>query len=340
MRQEIRETSVSRARRAVESLVMFESLFRFLFKYPPLFFEQGDFVLGISRPTLIAVAVAAVVGGYALVTYRGMSRTRGRDRVVLVGLRLAILAVVVFCLLRPALVLKAAVPQQNFLGVLVDDSRSLQIADRDGRPRSAFINDALGADRPLLNALSKKFVLRFFRFSSTADRLPSPADLKFEGSTTRLGSALDRARDELAGLPLAGLVMVTDGADTSDTALDESISSLKARSIPVFTVGVGQERFARDIQVTRVETPRAVLKGTSLVVNVVLTQTGYANAKVPLTVEDEGHIVGTQEVTLPSDGESATVRVHFTAADAGPRVFRFSVPTQPDEQVAQNNARS
>jgi uncharacterized membrane protein len=314
-------------------------MFRFLFKYPPLFFEQGDFVLGISRPALIAVAVVAIVGGYALLTYRGMRRTRGRDRVVLVGLRLAILAVVVFCLLRPALILKAAVPQQNFLGVLVDDSRSLQIADRDGRPRSAFVNDALGADRPLLNALSKKFVLRFFRFSSTADRLQSTGDLKYEGSTTRLGGALDRARDELAGLPLAGLVMVTDGADTTDTTLDESIASLKARQIPVFTVGVGQEKFAHDIQITRVETPRSALKGTSLVVNVVLTQTGYAGTTVPLSVEDEGRIVGTQEVTLPADGESATVRVRFTTADAGPRSFRFKIPAQASEQVAQNNSR-
>ena len=70
--------------------------------------------------------------------------------------------------------------------------------------------------------------------------------------------------------------MVTDGADTSDATLDEPLASLKARSIPVFTVGVGQERFAHDIQITRVETPRAVLKGTSLVVDVVVSQTGYA----------------------------------------------------------------
>ena len=66
---------------------------------------------------------------------------------------------------------------------------------------------------------------------------------------------------------IAGLVMVTDGADTSDASLDESLASLKARSIPVFTVGVGQERFTRDVQITRVETPRVVLKGTSLVVD-------------------------------------------------------------------------
>ena len=65
--------------------------------------------------------------------------------------------------------------------------------------------------------------------------------------------------------------MVTDGADTSDTSIDDPLASLKARSIPVFTVGVGQERFARDIQLTRVETPRTALKGTALVVNVVVS---------------------------------------------------------------------
>ena len=102
--------------------------------------------------------------------------------------------------------------------------------------------------------------------------------------------------------------MVTDGADTSDAAIDETLASLKARSIPVFTVGVGQEHFAHDIQVTRVETPRSVLKGTSLVVDVVLSQTGYGGQTVPLNVEDDGRIVSTQEVTLPPDGESATVQ--------------------------------
>src|SRR5262245_34771750 len=318
---------------------MFEAIFRFLFKYPPLFFEQGDFVFGVSRPMLGILLAAAAIGAVALLSYRSVAKSRARDRVVLIALRLAALAVVLFCLLRPELILKAAVPQQNFLGVLIDDSRSFQISDRDGRPRSAFIADQLATDRPLLGALSRKFVLRLFRFSSSADRLQGTADLSYEGSTTRLGGALDRARDELSGLPLAGLVMVTDGADTSDSALDESIASLKARSIPVFTVGIGQEKFARDVQITRVETPGSALKGTSLVVNVVLTQSGYAGVKVPLNVEDEGRIVGTQEVTLPADGESATVRVRFTASDAGPRLFRFRVPAQANEQVAQNNSR-
>ena len=320
---------------------MLENLFRFLFKYPPLLFQQGDFSWGLSRPVLLAVMVAAAIAILALLTYRGVSPTDKRiDRAVLVALRLAVVGVLLICLFRPTLILKAAVPQQNFLGVLIDDSRSMSIADRDGQARSAFVQEQLnGPASPLLAALSQKFVVRFFRFSSSSERVTAAGELKFGGTSTRLAPALDRARDELAGLPLAGLVMLSDGADTSDAAIDETLASLKARSIPVFTVGVGQERFARDVQVTRVETPRAVLKGTALVVDVVLSQTGYGGKSVPLTIEDDGRIVSTQEVTLPPDGESATVKVRFTANEAGARLFRFKVPTQTDEQVTQNNGR-
>jgi uncharacterized membrane protein len=318
-----------------------DRVFRFLFKYPLLVFEQGDFTWGLSRPLFIALIVAAGLAVAALLTYRRLSaNATPRDRAVLIALRLAAVAVLLFCLVRPTLILKAAVPQQNFLGVLLDDSRSMAIADREGEPRSAFVQQQLGAKNgALLDALSQRFVLRLFRFSSTTDRVASAASLKFEGTATRLGPALEHARDELAGLPLAGLVVVSDGADTSDAAIDDPLASMKARSIPVFTLGVGQERFAKDIQVSRVETPRSVLKGTSLVVQVVLSQTGYSGQTVPLNVEDDGRLVSSQEVELPGNGESATVPVRFTASEAGPRLFRFRVPVQQGEQVTQNNAR-
>lgn len=317
------------------------ALFQFFFKYPWFIFEQGEFAVTASRTMVLAIAIAALAAIAVLVTYR---RVHGgmptRDRVVLTALRVGLVGLLAFCLLRPSLVLKGAVPQQNFLGILLDDSRSMTIADNDGQTRTQFIQEQFGQpNSPLLEALSKKFVLRFFRFSNAVDRLTAPGDLQYGGSATRVGPALERARDELAGLPLAGLVLVTDGADTSDAALDESLASLKARSVPVFPVGVGRDHFERDIQVTRVETPRSTLKGTTLAVDVVISHTGYAGTKVPLTVEDEGRIAATQEVTLPATGDSTTVRVTFTASDAGSRLFRFSVKPQADEQVTQNNAR-
>ena len=76
------------------------------------------FVLGQSIGGANALA--------ALATYRSVSA--GRDRTLLLGLRAALVVVLALCLLRPSLILKAAVPQQNFLGILIDDSRSMTIA--------------------------------------------------------------------------------------------------------------------------------------------------------------------------------------------------------------------
>jgi len=318
-----------------------DAVFRFFFKYPLLVFEQGDFVLGLSRSTTFVLLVAAALAAAALITYRSIAADGPvRDKVVLVLVRLSFVAVLLFCLARPTLVLKAAVPQQNFLGVLVDDSRSMMIADDEGQPRSQFVQRQFtGPNAALLQDLSKRFVLRFFKFSSSAGRVASLSEAHYEGTATRLGDALERARDELSGLPLAGLVMITDGADTSDVSLDDPLASLKARSIPVFPVGLGQERFTRDIQISRVETPRVALKGSALVVDVVVSQTGYSGKTVALNVEDGGRIVTSQPITLPPDGQSLSAKVRFTANDAGARLFRFRIAPQEGEEVTQNNAR-
>jgi hypothetical protein len=163
--------------------------------------------------------------------------------------------------------------------------------------------------------------------------------LTFGGSQTRLGAALSGVRQELAGLPVAGLVMVSDGADTADAALSDALLGLKAEGLPVFTVGVGQETLSKDIQVGRIVTPKTTLKGTTLMVDVVLSQSGFDGQQVTLDVEDEGTLVSTQQVTLPDAGTPASIPVRFTVSEAGPRVLRFRVSPQPGELVTENNAR-
>jgi uncharacterized membrane protein len=318
-----------------------DALFRFFFEYRPVIFQQGEFRLAPSTGSYVAAVVAAAAVLLAIVTYRGIAGGgRARDRIVLTGLRIATLGVMLFCLFRPVLVVKAAVAQQNFLAVLIDDSRSMQIADWGTEQRGAFVKQTFGTkDAALVKALSERFVLRTFRFSSSAARLASTDDLTFTGAQTRLGAALDGARQELAGLPLAGMVLVSDGADTTDASLTEALLGLKAAAVPVFTVGVGRDRLARDVQIDRVSTPRTALQGTSLVIDAAVTQTGYAGETVTLDVENEGRIVGSQELKLPMDGEPATVRVRFTASDAGPRVFKFRIAPRQGELVTENNAR-
>ncbi len=320
---------------------MLDAIFRLLFNYRPVVFQQGEFRFVPTTGAYVAAAVVVAAIAITFLTYR-RTRSEGpsRHRAALAAIRLATLLLVLFCLFRPVLVVKAAVPQQNFLGVLVDDSRSMQIADVNGQARSAFAKQHFAApDADVLKTLSSRFVIRSFRFSSTAQRLASPNELSFGGAQTRIGAALDGARQELAGLPLAGLVVVTDGADTTDAELTDALLAMKAADVPVFTVGLGRESLTKDVQIDRVSTPSSALKGTSLMVDALVTQTGYAGETVTLDVEDEGRIVGSQEVKLPIDGEPAAVRVRFTASDPGPRVFRFRIAPRPGELVTQNNQR-
>jgi uncharacterized membrane protein len=318
---------------------VFDRLVELVFKYRPVVFEQGE--LGFSPPWPAAIAVIAVLAamGTAVWVYGRSARTPGWSRAALLGLRLSALAIFLFALLRPVLVVRTVEAQRNVLAVLVDASRSMEIADQDAKPRSAFVRDALGPSGALRTALARRFSVRDFEFASTAHRVNGPAATTFSGTRSYIGRALQRTAEELAGLPVSGIVLVTDGADTSRAPMADAIRALKSAGLPVFAVGLGREALDKDVQIGRVDPPASVLKGATLVAEVVVSQSGYAGRSVPLIVEDEGQVVASQDVTLPPDGEPSTVRVRFTLAEPGPRVLSFRVGAQDGEQVTQNNAR-
>lgn len=319
-----------------------DAVFEFLFKYRPVVFERGQLVFGLSWPArvvvlLLGLAAIAAVATYARVRLRGT----GRDRLVLGGMRATIAALLVLALLRPALLVATAVPQRNVVGVLIDDSRSMQVADMDGRSRADVVRSLLGGpEGPLYRALAEKFVVRFFRIGGGGSRANGVASLTFDGSRTRIAPALDGVRQELAGVPLSGLVLVSDGADNAPGALSETLLSLNARKLPVFTVGVGRERFARDIEISRVEAPRSVLEGALLMVNVEISQRGFGGSTVQLVVEDSGRIVSTEKVALPRGGEATTVRARVPTSAPGARLITFRIAPLPGEMVVENNVQT
>ena len=128
---------------------MFETLFQALFTYRPVVFQQGEFRFDVTG----AVAGRGGAGGCRHGRRRssptGASARKGRlrDRIVLTALRMAALALVLFCLFRPTLVVRAAVPQQNVVAVLLDDSRSMQIPDWGGKARGEFVRQQFGVAR-------------------------------------------------------------------------------------------------------------------------------------------------------------------------------------------------
>jgi uncharacterized membrane protein len=317
---------------------MLETIVETLFKYRPAVFAQGT--IAFDPP----VAVSVMVGGglvAAIVTigaYLRRSELIGRERAALAALRIAAIAVLVFALHRPVLRLSTVVPQQNFLGVLVDDSRSMTIGDAGAGTRADALTQLLDADEgALIPALQERFKLRTFRFSDRTRRLGSVEELGHDGARTELGGALSQAARELAGVPLAGLVVLTDGADNGEGVLDDAVRELVASGVPVYAVGIGDETFARDLEVARVDAPRQALVGASVAVDVSLHHVGYRGRTVTVAVEDERQILAQRDVTLSETGDVTAATLRFTPDEPGVRSLDVSVAVQPGEVVAENN---
>src|SRR5688500_7482441 len=292
------------------------------------------------------VPIALVAALVAAWFYRASgSALTPRDQMVLGGLRIAAISIVALCLARPVLAVSRAIEQRNVVGIVIDDSRSMRITDHSSLARGSYAHEVFGGpDSALFKALSEEFQLRFFRTSGAGGRSETLGDTPLNGWRTHLATALLRAEEELAGAPVAGMVVISDGADNSaaspgSTPMLEQMLALRARQIPVYTIGVGSERFDRDIEVSRVEVPTSVLREASILVEVVLSQRGYAGKKVPVVVEDSGRIIGSREVALPKDGEAAVIRIRVPASESGARLLKVRVPVQSDEMVKENNDR-
>lgn len=314
-------------------------LFEFLFKYRPVVFQEGDLSFLSPWPVTFVAATAVVLGVPAVLTYALARGRSGRaDRWILAALRTALFLLLFLVVLQPALILTSVVPQRNFLAVLVDDSRSMTIDDRDGTSRAAKAAVLLDPEGDLVTGLNEDFAVRFFRFSSGSGRTDGVEGLAFDGSRTEIGAALAYARDELQGVPLSGIVVVSDGGDNSDETIGDALLPLRAASVPVFTVGLGDEVVVADVQASRVDVPETALTGTSMVVNVMVDAHGYAGRTVPIVVEDLGRIVTTEEVTLPRDGQPLVAPVAISLETPGARELAFRIPGQPGERVLANNA--
>lgn len=321
------------------------ALFELLFKYPPSLFSAGSVALAPAWRFVVAAAAILAIGVPVLVHYGLLGRRPGerlRGRRLLVVLRIATLSLVVVFLLRPSLTVSTLVPLQSFVGVLVDDSASMSVRDRSGVSRSQAVLEILGSEESpaLLSLLSERFKVRLFSFSDKLSRIESVAELRFSGESSHLSQALEEGIDELANLPLAGLVVLTDGADNSRLSIASTLLDLKSRAVPIYTIGFGDEHFARDIQVSRVEAPREALKGSVLVVEVTIEQSGFDGSSVILEVEDDGRIVSTQEVKFANGGEAAVARINFEATEVGLREFNFRVAPQRGETLLGNNHKT
>ena len=319
-------------------------MFEFFLKYPRSVYSQGQFALLGAWPkwvlALLIVAAAAALA-WLIRSHRAQAAdtVRGWRTWIIWGLQTLLAAILLVLLWQPAITVAELKPQQNIIAVLVDDSRSMAISE-NGATRETQALQAL--QNGVLDSLSRSFQTRLYRVDATAARIESLKGLQPNAPTTRLGDSLKQLSDETSDLPVGAVVLLSDGGDNTGGIDPDTISALRARHIPVHTVGFGHERAAHDVELDEVEVAPRALAESRIAARITLHQRGYAGSALTLTVRDvstaQAKTLASHVIKLGKEGDRQTETLMFNIGGAGARTLQVAaVPLPGEENLANNN---
>ncbi|MBC7188476.1 MAG: hypothetical protein H5U38_15745, partial [Calditrichaeota bacterium] len=243
------------------------------------------------------------------------------------------LAGVILLVFQPVLELLLAKREKPLLPVLVDRSASMGLVDDSGaRPQQ--VASVLGSKQ--LRSLAERARTRFYLFSSGLDGefQPGQDSLRFEGLGTNLEAALTQLREQLRGQPVAGVVIITDGA----VNVGERLARLGEKSAwPLFPVAVGSSNPPRDLIVHSALANEVTYVGSEVAVEVRLLNRGFDQANVIVELQAEGQVLDRCTVPLAGNQPETQVTLRFRPEAPGSRRYVVTLSHLPGEQTYENN---
>ena len=274
---------------------------------------------------LVAAAAGAAYRAYARLIIPLSVRRRG----VLMGLRFGAFLLLLLLLAQPVR-LEPAEATDTVVPVLLDQSRSMAVADVDGEPRMdaavALIRDRISP------ALGDEFQIELWGFGEAL----APADLasvRAEARRSDLRAALDAVQTHYAGRSVAGIVVVSDGGDTGGAAPQWTGS-------PVFTIGVGAPAVSRDREVLDLTAGQAVVAESVVDLSISVVGHGFGLEPFEVRVLEDGRLLRVLQVTLPADGAVVRHVVPVSPKSETATLYTVEIPLDQTELVSENNVRS
>jgi hypothetical protein len=307
----------------------------------------------ISLP--VVLAIAGVLVALLWIRPRHVQLALGQWA-ALIGLRLLVVLLTLFALLRPTLVYTKSEPVQASLVMLLDESRSMQVADSLGdKPRWDALKMLLDAAAGDLAMLDEKWDVRAYGFDTDTRKL-DVRDGKVElaaapeGEQSALGAAMADALDRESGGRLLGMVLLSDGAQRAlaphDLPPQTAARRLAAENVPLYTFTFGKTGGSEraDLAMDDLVTNETVFAETPTEVRGRLSAEGYANQRVRVQLlweSAEGmEAVDTVQVDTGVEGDSVPIALRHTPRTPGE--FKVSLRVEPSEGelVTTNNEAS
>lgn len=272
----------------------------------------AEMVLG-ARDWLWRTVPLAVLALAVLAWSYGRSGASGWVRLVAALLKTAAVAALAVCLVEPLFSGTRPRPQSNLFLIAADNSRSLEIHDRNHRrTRGEEVKALLAEQTRWLTRLSQDFDVRRYAFDARLAPLKDFSALDFSGDSTALTTSLASLAERFEGRPIAGVLLFTDG-----NATDAGEKLDLKRLPPIYPVVAGADDELPDVSLARVS----------------VTQTNFETAPVTLTAEIQCQGVGDRQLklrVLDEEGRTIEERTANRPADGQALVERFQLkPEKP-----------
>jgi hypothetical protein len=301
-------------------------------------------IVGVAASVLLALLAVSP-------NFGRLSRSR---KLALAALRLLVVFLLVFALLRPTRVQTVTRTEPATLIVLADRSRSMsQPHLAGGQTRWDAQRAAVDAVRAVAADLSRDLEVRAWTYSQSLN----PFDLQkglgnapLDGSTD-MGTAMRTAVRGQLGRRLAGVVLLGDGVQTvaaPEVELDDAARELARLGCPLYTVAFGPAGAAaqsRDVAIENLPDQYTVFVKNELLVRGLVRVNGYVNQGIPieLTIANErgeSRSLGSRTVAVPLDGGQVDVAFSFAPQETGTYKLTLNAPPRTGELTTQNNSLS
>lgn len=239
------------------------------------------------------------------------------------------IAVVVWALCGPQWVDDGDRLEEGRLIVLVDGSRSMDVLESDGLPRSAAVAS-------LLDRMGPAEVYTF------GDRLRPGAPAAYQDGDTDLGGALDGVARKYAGERLGGIVVVSDGIDrgglrkrfAAGASVGDGAATVSLNGpLTVYQVGSAQGR--TDLAVDAVRAGSFAFLRAPFPMDVDVRAVGTIPAQVTVSLTRDGQPAGSAVAQLNDRGEG-TAHFSLNPDRAGRFLYEASVPLPAGDAVPAN----
>jgi uncharacterized membrane protein len=237
------------------------------------------------------------------------------------------LAGLALCLVEPLLSSTRARRGANMFAIVADNSQSMNIHDRDETgSRGKTVHGLLNSTSGWQKRLSSDFDTRRFAFDAHLRSVDQFASLTFDGSRSSLNSTLNSLSRRFHGLPLAGIMLITDGnaTDAGEVAWDELP--------PVYPLVIGRDDSPADISVPRVTVSETNFDAAPVTLRADIRASGVAGQEIVASlIDDRGEEVQTQTIASPGDDEPTAVRFQLRPKEKGISFYRVRVAASESE---------